>query len=68
MLMTLNQVVNNEIGIAGYLLLGWPGCYINLQHCRGLSLVHLQLGNICEEKGISSWYRVSILSRYNLSC
>ena len=28
---------------AGFPLVGWPGCYINGRHCRGLSKVLLQL-------------------------
>ena len=51
---------------------GWPGCYINVWHCGGLSVLLLQLkdplGTIWEEKGISSQFRISILSRYDLSC
>ena len=43
---------------------GWPGRYINVWCCGGLSMVLLPLkdpqGTIREEKGISSQFRVSI--------
>ena len=39
----------------------WYGCYINVQSCGGLSMVHASATErhliICEEKGISYWFR-----------
>ena len=36
-------------------LTGWPGRYINVQYCGGLSEVFLQIGTSCEEQGIPSF-------------
>ena len=45
---------------------------INVQHCGGLpigpSATERHLGAICEEKGISSQFRVPISLPYDLSC
>ena len=51
----------------GILLAGWPGRFIYVQLCGGLCMVLLRLGTVREEKGISSWFLVSTLSRYDLS-
>ena len=56
---------------AAFLLVGWPGIYINVWHCGVLSLVLLQQKDpvaLPEENGISSRFQVSILSQYDLSC
>ena len=55
-------------------LCGWPGYYINVQCCGGLSMVlnsatERPLGTICEEKEISSLFEVPISFQYDhLSC
>ena len=50
---------------------GWPGRYINVRGCGGLSMILLQLKDPLElfvRRRESSRFRVSISSRYDLSC
>ena len=54
--------------IAGSLLAGWPGCYINIYSIVRGATTEEFLDNSFKEKGISSQFRVSISSWYNLSC
>ena len=52
--------------------MGWPGCfiiYVVVEGCLyGPSATERPLGTIHEDKGISSQFRVFILTRYDLSC